>query len=112
LKIVHNGIEKEYSKNEVFKFDSGDRIVSYSSGTDFNLMTAKSVRFASVEVTSDSEGVTADFIFIFAKSDMLIQSGNKEIELMKNDLLLIENPKKEKTGIRCNSNVIIVQVNI
>ena len=112
LKITRNGVEENYAENEVFKFDSNDKITSQSSGTDFNLMTAKSVRFCSVEITSELQGITAGFILIFAKSDTLIRSKNKEIELAENDLLCIENPKNKKFEIHGSSDIIVGLVNV
>lgn len=112
LKINHNGIEENYSENEVFRFDSDDIIVSQSSGTDFNLIVAEPVQFSSVKILSDLQNVTHDFMLIFAKTETKIQFGAKEIMLTENDLLCIENPENENLTMKSTSHVIVGLISI
>lgn len=107
LEIIHNGSEEVYSEEEIFEFDSDDSIVSKSSGSDFNLMVAKSVHFSSVEILSETKEINSGFIFLFAINQTEISLENQKIHLEENDLLIIENSANELIRIHSDSKIIL-----
>ena len=110
LEIIRNGAEEIYLEEEIFEFDSDDSIVSKSSGSDFNLMVAKSVHFSSVEILSETKEINSDVIFLFAKTQTEISLENQKIELEENDLLVIKNSNNELIRIDSNQKIILALV--
>lgn len=107
LEIVRNGKSETYTEDEVFEFDSNDKIVSASPGNDFNLMVSKTVGYSSVLLTRSTGEIKNEFVGCFAKTGTGIEFDRTKIILEPNDLLLIQNPEKKLFQIK-SDNLLIV----
>lgn len=107
LKINRNGIDEEYSKNEIFQFDSGDEIQSFSMGNDFNLMVQKEGSAFDLKVTSLNNDLESSFVFIFALEETNVKINQQEFRLNVNDLLIVENQEEAKMSFFSDKNLIV-----
>lgn len=107
LKINRNGKDENYRKNEVFTFNSSDKIISYSTGNDFNLMVSEEINFSEVKITNALSEIHHDFVCCFALENCSIRFNEKELSLQTSDLLLIQNSEKSLIDLKSDKNLII-----
>lgn len=112
LEIVRNGIPETYTEDEVFEFDSNDKIVSASSGNDFNLMVSKAVGYSSVLLTRSTGEIKNEFVGCFAKTEAKIEFDQTKIILEPNNLLLIHNSEKKSFQIKSDNRLIVAFIAI
>lgn len=106
LEIVRNGKSETYAEDEVFEFDSNDKIVSASPGNDFNLMVSKTIGYSSVLLTRSTGEIKNEFVGCFAKTEAKIEFNQTKIILEPNDLLLIHNSEKKSFQIKSDNLLI------
>jgi len=106
LNIQRNRVEEHYSKQEIFKFDSNDEIISYSKGSDFNLMVHQSIKDVKVFLLNGTMNQRDSFQFLFVKEEALVKVNQQEILLKINDLLVIENTEEEEVQIHSDTTII------
>ena len=106
LSININGKDEHYTPKDIFKFDSGNDIISYTKGNDFNLMVSKNLEEAYVFFLKDTVQLNESFIFFFALNDTSVEVNNDKINLKKSDLLLIEN--KDRLDIILKSESLVL----
>jgi|SRR5690606_30035297 len=106
LNIQRNGVEEYYSNQEIFSFDSNDEIISYSKGSDFNLIVHQSIKDVKVFLLKDTINLQDFFQLLFAKEEALIKVNQQAILLQANDLLVIENTNKEEIQIHSDTTII------
>lgn len=107
LNININGKEESYTPNDVFKFDSDCDIISYTKGSDFNLMVSKNVETADVFFVNDTVQLDQSVIFLFTLNDTSIELNNEKINLQKADLLLIENNDRSDITLKTEYSVLV-----
>ncbi|MBW7869917.1 MAG: HutD family protein [Flavobacteriia bacterium] len=112
LEIVRNGKPETYTEDEVFEFDSNDKIVSASPGNDFNLMVSKAVGYSSVLLTRSTGEIKNEFVCCFAKTETEIEFDQTKIILKPNDLLLIHNSEKKSFQIKSDNRLIVAFIAI
>lgn len=95
LKVLRNGVEECYTPQDVFVFDSGDNIVSYSPGNDFNLMVCHRIAHTRVQLLKGSFSADENLIFFFARNKTYITNDAVKLHLEPFDLVVIENPLRE-----------------
>src|SRR5690606_23188714 len=101
-----NGVKEHYSKQEIFKFDSNDEIISYSKGNDFNLMVHQSIKGVKAFLLNDTMNQRDSFELLFAKEEALVKVNQQEILLKANDLLVIENTDEEEAQVHSDTTTI------
>lgn len=112
LEIIRNGKPEIYSEDQVFEFDSNDKIVSASPGNDFNLMVSKAIDFSSVLLTRSIGEIKHEFAGCFAKTETKIEFDQIKIILEPNDLLLIHNSEKKSFQIKSDNLLIVAFIAI
>lgn len=112
LEIVRNGKAETYSEDEIFEFDSNDKIVSESPGNDFNLMVSKAIGYSSVLLTWSTDEIKNEFVCCFAKTETCIEFDQTRIILKPNDLLLIHNSEKKSFQIKSDNLLIVAFIAI
>ena len=112
LIIRRNNKIEHYSQQDIFVFDSSDDIISQSLGNDINVMVAKTVAFSKVDVLTEFNNSTADFIFLFAKVESEIQLNNEKITLEKDDLLVIEKASQQEISVKSQQKIICILIKI
>lgn len=95
LDIEINKEKKVYEKYEIMEFNSDDEVTSYTKGTDFNWMVSKKIAHHKLKITNGNESCDAEIIILFSLDTTVIKINEKPYDLQPNDLLVIENPKKE-----------------
>lgn len=112
LEIVRNGKPETYAEDEVFEFDSNDKIVSASTGNDFNLMISKEIGYSSVQLTNSTDEIKNEFVCCFAKTNSSIELNQTKIILEPYDLLLIHNSPKKLFQIKSDNLLIVAFIDI
>lgn len=102
LTINRNNKEENYSKNELFEFDSDDSIRSFSLGNDFNVMVKKGSRPIDLIISRFDGNYQQKLLFAFALHETEIKINEQLVRLKKNDLLIITN--EDNQLITCTSN--------
>lgn len=109
LKVQHNGIEKSFEENEVFSFLSDDKVVSYTLGTDFNLMVADEITGkADLLYIKKEQTVAAKTVFVFAGKKTVASVNGQHTHLKPYDMLCIRNEKEETVEMRFTNEVLVV----
>ncbi len=111
LKINRNGMDENYSQNEIFEFDSNDEIQSFSSGNDFNLMVRKGGNSFEVKVQKLHAVYRNSWLFAFALEETKLSVNQQEIKLKSNDLVIIENDLTASVTIESNQKMIFGKAN-
>lgn len=91
LQIRHNGIAKSFKPLEIFKFDSNDEVVSYSKGSDFNLMISKDTDFPLIRIDSGLIKLKRRRTLLFCLSDCILSINNSDFYINKKDLVILDN---------------------
>lgn len=106
LNIKHNGIIKSFNPLEVFSFDSNDEVISYSKGTDFNLMVSKQLDNTSIYIGSGLIEVTSKKTMLFALSDCILNIDNSNKLIRAKDLIILQD---EISSIQLPDSFIIIE---
>lgn len=96
LEVIRNGQQERYEKQEIFKFDSADKVQSFSFGNDFNLMISKASEVFSLKITEGEISGNKGLAFVFALDAVLLRINNEVHELLQNDCILIRNPERQQ----------------
>lgn len=95
LDVEVNRENKTYEKYEIMEFNSGDEVTSYTKGNDFNWMVSEEIVHHKLKIAHDNEIFNAQIIVLFSLDTTVITINEKSYDLNPNDLLIIENQKKE-----------------
>lgn len=106
LKISRNGQEEHYAQQEIFTFDSSDKITSASSGNDFNLMVKKNIPEVSIKILSGAVASKERFIFLFALVPASIKTGGRSQRLNSFDCMFITNEEKRQLDFQISGSAI------
>ena len=111
LNICRKGLSEDYSKHEIFEFDSNEEIVSNSLGNDFNLMIFKRILNHELSIFEGNIIENSDWIILFALSENIIFINQIEHKLVANDCIVIENFLKNEIELSISSKVILATLN-
>lgn len=106
LNIKHNGITKSFKPLEVFSFYSEDDIISYSKGSDFNLMVSRVHDHTKIRIASGVLDRTATTTLLFALSDCTLTIHNKEHFIKEKDLIILD---EKTTSLLLPTDFIIME---
>ncbi|MBL0737289.1 HutD family protein [Flavobacterium sp. GN10] len=95
LVVEVNNEKKAYEKYEIMEFNSDDEVTSYTKGTDFNWMVSEKISHHKLSLTNRNQNCNAQVIILFSLDTTVITINEKPYHLETNDLLVIENEKKE-----------------
>ncbi|WP_343697572.1 HutD family protein [Flavobacterium sp.] len=95
LQIEVNKEKKIYGKYEIMEFDSDDEVTSFTKGTDFNWMVSEKISHHKLEIANNNQNCNAEIAIVFSLDTTVITINEKPYRLETNDLLVIENEKKE-----------------
>lgn len=90
LNIKHNGISKSFNPLEIFSFDSNDEVLSYSKGSDFNLMVAKQADSTSMRIDSGLIEINPRKTLLFALTDCFMNINHSEQWIKAKDLIILQ----------------------
>ena len=107
LIISRNGIDEQYSKNEIFEFDSADSIQSFSLGNDFNLMVKNDENQFHIEVKALNYDYENNLMFAFALGETMLKINQQEFKLIAGDLIIIDNQDNQIVTYLSNREMIV-----
>lgn len=107
LSLKINGIYSTYKEHELFCFKSSDEIVSFSVGTDFNLMLHDSIIDAEISIVDTSFSSQKRFICLFFLDNSEIKLNKTIISIGKHDCILINNNDNENIYIELFTKTIV-----
>ena len=107
LQLTINGIDKQYENHELFAFKSTDTIISYTQGTDFNLMLRDCIVDEVVEVRNTPFKTHQPFILLFALEEGAVGINEDSLVLQPWDAVLIANEQKETVEVILQQQMII-----
>lgn len=112
LIISRNSIKEEYSKHEIFKFKSHEKIISNSLGNDFNLMVSNNISEHELEIFVGSKVVNSNWIILFSLTETKISINQIEKKLIPNECVIIENFEKQDIKIDVSVRTIVAFINL
>ncbi|RYJ37066.1 HutD-family protein [Flavobacterium anhuiense] len=95
LDVEVNKEKKVYEKYEIMEFNSNDEVTSFTKGTDFNWMVSEKISDHKVEIANGNQNCNAEIAIVFSLDTTVITINEKPYHLETNDLLVIDNEKKE-----------------
>ncbi|SFI82837.1 HutD family protein [Myroides guanonis] len=107
LNIKHNGIIKSFKPLEIFSFDSNDEVLSYSKGSDFNLMVTKQLDNASIRIDSGLIEVTSRKTILFALKECMLNIDNSNKLIKSKDLIILQS---DITSILLPIDFIVIEI--
>jgi len=110
LSINGNNLDKE--RQVVTVFNSEDDVISYSLGTDLNLMVAQDISESSLIVDNGFIHGENDFMFVLALFDQTVKVNNQDFEMEYLDCLVIENLDREKVDVFAPYKVFVGKVSL
>ncbi len=109
LQVQHNGVQKNFEVNEVFTFLSDDQVVSYTLGSDFNLMVADTLNGkAALHYVNKELTVSAKTLFVFAGKKTAVTINRRSIYLKPYDMLCITNEREENVRMVFTEEVLVI----
>lgn len=111
LHIKRNAVFESYRKQEVFKFNSNDDIVSFSLGNDFNLMVSDEITQHEVQWIENTYESNFKWVVLFALNPTQLILNNEIFYLEKNDSLIIQNDKLINIKIKVDCLLIVSNMN-
>lgn len=99
LEVEVNKEKKAYEKYEIMEFNSNDDVISYTKGTDFNWMVSEKISHHKLEIANGNQSCNTEVVIVFSLDTTVITINEKPYHLETNDLLVIENEKKENVMV-------------
>lgn len=112
LAILRNNQSETYLKNEIFRFESNETILSHSLGNDFNLMVSHQVNSANLIIDQQIRMDKSLFIAVFSLQETQLGINSQTFHLNQHSLLVIENKDQEEINIRLSHHAIISTINL
>lgn len=111
LNICRNGLSEDYSKYEIFEFDSNEEIASNSLGNDFNLMISHQISNHELTLFEGKVVKNSDWIILYAITPSIIFINQVDHKLLANECIVIENFLKNEIELSILSKVILATLN-
>lgn len=107
VQLTLNGKKQQYTKHELFAFQSTDLITSYTQGIDFNLMLANHIVDEVVTVTNQPFQTNQPYIMLFALGSGEVGVNNQPLAMESWDCILITNEAQQSVVVTLNQPTIV-----
>lgn len=110
LLIERNKKQEMYKVLEIFKFNSNDRIESFSSGNDFNLIISEQLTNYKIQILQEEQVSKVNFIILFAIENCEVILNNEFVIMNAQDCLVIKNFENKKIFFNSSKPMIFIDI--